>query len=135
MSGTQVAPDLKAAQTIRPQSIGAGTLNGLAVDTAGYDEAIVVLDAGTFTTGTLDAKVQESADGSSGWVDIAGAAFAQVTSTTDDSIYVGTIRMEGSRLRYLRVVAVVATAACLAAAQIHLGKPVAMPAQSMAFNV
>jgi hypothetical protein len=135
MSGSQVAPDLLAKQTIRPQSIGAGTLNGLAVDTQGYDEAVVVLDTGTFTTGTLDVKVQESADGSSGWTDIAGAAFAQVTSTTDDSVYVGSIRMEGPRLRYLRAVAVVATAACLGAVTIHLGKPVSMPAQSLAFNV
>ena len=98
-------------------------------------EAIVVLDAGTFTTGTLDVKIQESAYGSTGWADIAGAAFAQVTSSTDDSIYVGTIRIEGSSLRYLRAVAVVATAACLAAVQIHNAKAVATPAQSMEFNV
>jgi hypothetical protein len=81
------------------------------------------------------AKVQESADGATGWTDIAGAAFAQVTSASDDSIYVGTIRMEGPRLRYLRAVAVVATAACLAAVQIHLGRPVSLPAQTPAFNV
>ncbi len=135
MSGSQIAPDLKAAQTIRPQSIGTGTLNGLAVDTLGYDEAIVVLDAGAASTGSLDAKVQESADGSTGWVDIAGAAFAQVTSANHNAIYVGTIRRGGSRLRYLRGVAVVATAAVLAAVEIHLGKAAAMPAQSMSFNV
>jgi hypothetical protein len=95
----------------------------------------VVLDAGTFTTGTLDVKVQESDTSGGTYTDIAGAAFAQVTSTTDDSIYVGTIKLEGSRKRFLRAVAVVATAACLASVTIHLARPVNLPAQTPAFDV
>jgi hypothetical protein len=124
-----------AKQTIRPQSIGVGTLNGLAVDAQSFDEAMVVLDVGTLTTGSLTVTVEESVDGSTGWTAVAGAAFAAVTSANDEAVYVGTITLEGSRKRFLRAVAVVATAACLDAITIHLGRPVSLPAQTPAFSV
>ena len=37
----------------------------------------------TGTTPTLDVKMQDSADGSTGWADISGATFAQVTDAAD----------------------------------------------------
>ena len=59
------------------------TVNGSAADILDYEghvAAILQSAAGTGTTPTLDVKLQDSADGSTGWADIAGAAFTQVTN-------------------------------------------------------
>lgn len=57
--------------------------NGSAIDVAEYDGNVAVLLNASAGTGdmTLDVKLQGSADGSTGWADITGAAFAQVTTT------------------------------------------------------
>jgi hypothetical protein len=132
----QVARDIKSFQSIKPQS-SSTTVNGTAIDTAGYDEAVIVLDCGTTTaTGTLDVKVQESVDAAfSSPIDIAGAAFAQVTPTNDDAIYVGTIRLEGARKQFIRVVGVAATAASIYGASVHLAQGESKPAQTPSFAV
>ena len=46
---------------------------------------LVIQDTGTVsgTTPTLDGKIQNSADGSTGWADISGATFAQVTASNN----------------------------------------------------
>jgi len=67
-------------------------------------------------------------------VDIAGAAFTQVTPTNDDAIYVGVINLE-KRLRYIRVVGVAATAASIYGASVHLAQAGTKPAQTPAFAV
>ncbi len=43
---------------------------------------VIILDcaAGTGTTPTLDITIQDSADGSTGWANVTGAAFTQVTT-------------------------------------------------------
>ncbi|GAB4245695.1 MAG: hypothetical protein OHK0028_23650 [Deltaproteobacteria bacterium] len=59
------------------------SVNGSAVDILAYEgqsAAILQSSAGTGTNPTLDVKLQDSADGSTGWADIAGAAFTQVTN-------------------------------------------------------
>ncbi len=130
----QIARDIKSFQSIKPQSSSA-TVDGVGVDTAGYDEAVIVLDSGTTAaTGTLDVKMQESDDNST-FVDIAGAAFAQITPTNDDAIYIGTLRLEGARKRYIRPRAVAATAASLYGVSIHLAQGEQKPAQTPAFAV
>jgi hypothetical protein len=61
------------------------TGNGAALDLNDYEgEAAVVLNVRNVsgTTPTYDCKLQDSDDGSTGWADIAGAAFTQHTSTT-----------------------------------------------------
>lgn len=68
---------------LHPTAARTTTTNGSAVDVrAQKGIAAVLLDsaAGTGTTPTLDVKIQDSADGSTGWADIAGAAFTQVTN-------------------------------------------------------
>ncbi|MDX2074699.1 MAG: hypothetical protein SFX19_10125 [Alphaproteobacteria bacterium] len=59
-------------------------LDGSAIDLKDYDgEAVIVLDSSAATAGsspTLDVKLQESADGSTGWTDVTGGAFTQVTN-------------------------------------------------------
>lgn len=58
--------------------------NGTAIDLKDYEgEAVAVLEAGAATAGsspTLDVKLQDSDDGSTGWNDISGATFTQVTN-------------------------------------------------------
>jgi hypothetical protein len=96
---------IKAVFSIRPQS-ATSNVNGSAVDTSGYNSAAVVLEVGAVsgTNPTLSVKIQESADGSTGWTDVDGAVFTQVTSANNSQI----LRVEGlgtSRQRYLRAVA------------------------------
>lgn len=57
--------------------------NGAAVDISGYSgEAQLILDASVTEAAdnTLAVKVQDSADGTTGWADVTGAAFATVTN-------------------------------------------------------
>jgi len=102
----------KAVVGIAAGSQLATTVTGSAIDRLGFDEALVVVNSGTNgTSGTVDIKVQESDDSTSGFADIDGAAFAQITEDNDNTIYVGRLDLSG-RKRYIQVVAVVDTAAC-----------------------
>lgn len=93
---------------VAPTSAVAGAITGSAIDTAGYGDGMVVVQVGattgTPTSFTVDAKVQESADGSSGWADISGDSLVQVTSankTGEIKIALGT---RSASKRYVRVV-------------------------------
>jgi len=77
------------------------------VEVLGYS-AVVILEAGTFTTGTVDAKIQESDDGTT-WTDWTGGAFTQVTNANDNATQ--EIGYTGIK-RYIRVAAKVLVAAC-----------------------
>lgn len=77
------------------------------VEVLGYS-AVVYLEAGTFTTGTADAKIQDSDDGVA-WVDWTGGAFTQVTTTNDNATQ--EIAYTGAK-RYIRTAAKVLVAAC-----------------------
>lgn len=89
------------------------TVTGAAINTAGYAAALVVLAAGAFTaTGTLACKVQDSADGSTDWQDVSGAAFTGLIDSTDVTCKVGRLKLDGNNVRqYIRIVTVVGTAA------------------------
>lgn len=81
------------------------TVTGAAVDMIrGDGRCFAIQTVGTVsgTTPTLDGKIQESADGSTGWTDVTGATFTQVTASTNLQVisftrtkrflrYVGTI--------------------------------------------
>lgn len=114
-----------------------GTVNGPAIDTAGYQEACVVLSVGAVTaTGSLTAKVQDSADGSTGWADITGAAFTAVPDTGDNQVQVGMIKLDGNLAkRYIRVVTIVATAAADHGASVLLVNGQYNPQQTPVFTV
>jgi len=85
-----------------------------AIDTKGFTTAMFVVAIGTATgttvavTFTLDAKIMESADGSTGWTDVSGAAITQVTTVTGSpSAKTAEIQVEGlgtDRERYLKCV-------------------------------
>lgn len=58
------------------------TLEGTAVSVRDLEGPMLVIQAagaGSGTTPALDGKLQDSADGSTGWADLSGAAFTQVT--------------------------------------------------------
>jgi len=104
---------VKAVVGLQADNWAVGTNNGPGIDTLDFDEALIVLNAGAVgTDGTVDVKVQESADNSS-FSDISGAAFTQITADNDEAIYVGRLKLgEKTRERYMRIVATVGTAAC-----------------------
>ena len=81
--------------------------NGAAVDVSGYDrEAVAILHSagGSGTNPTLDVKLQESDDGSTGWTDISGASFSQVTTSASlQKIRIGI----GGTKKYIRAVATI----------------------------
>ena len=61
----------------------ASTVTGAAVDLSGYDASVAIVQSHGTGTGTLDGKIQDSADGSTGWADVSGAVFTQSTTTAD----------------------------------------------------
>jgi len=78
------------------------------VEVLGYS-ALVVLDAGLFTTGTLDVKIQDSDDGTT-WADW-GTAFTQVSAVAANDNAIQEIAYTGTK-RYIRTAAKVLVAAC-----------------------
>ena len=84
--------------------ITAGVDNGVAINVTGYTRAMAVFRSFPSGTGTTsNCIVQESPDGVTGWVNVPGAAFAQVATTGSEVLQVGDINLE-LRLPYLRLV-------------------------------
>jgi len=103
----------KTYSSILPQS-SSTTVNGATVDALGWEDAHVVLHCGaTASTGTLDVKVETSANDSD-WADVPDAVFPQVTPTNDNAIYVARLKLATKDcLRYIRATGVAATAASI----------------------
>lgn len=106
----RLAEAVKHVNHIAPASRTAGTVNGSAIDTAGYDAAMFAVNAGAIGGATgLDVKIQESDDQAS-WSDISGAAIAQLGENDDNQAPLIDVALGGAynRKRYLRAVATVA---------------------------
>ncbi|WP_141323589.1 hypothetical protein [Myxococcus sp. AB025B] len=92
-----------------PAAVGAGTRNSAAVDRMGFDSCVLTASSGAATgapsTLSLAAKLQDSADGQSGWTDLPGAAVEPLT--TSSAVARVNVRLPTAR-RYLRVVETVA---------------------------
>lgn len=73
---TEVLPAVRVTATGNGSAVD---LNALAGDIA----YTLMSSAGGGTSPTLDVKLQDSADGSTGWADISGATFTQVTDAAD----------------------------------------------------
>lgn len=85
------------------------TATGSAFDIHDYDgryQIILTSSVGTGTTPTLDVKVQDSADGSTGWADLSGATFTQVTDAADSTEAI-TIDTDTAKA-YIRIVGTIA---------------------------
>lgn len=99
---------IKSVLGVAPQSSQAATVNGAAIDRAGYMGALVTGLTGTATgsptTQSTTYKVQDSADGSTGWADYNTSATAL---TANDGVKEISVDLRGAK-KYIRVVAVVA---------------------------
>jgi hypothetical protein len=94
-------------QRIVAPAAATSTITSSGVDMLAYEgTAVVVIDVGAVsgTTPTLDSKIQDSADNSTGWADVAGATAAQRTATGTDTILIAT----GEVKRYVRYVGTIA---------------------------
>lgn len=76
-------PGNSTVKSIVPVATFTADANGSAIDVSEYDDNVAVILSASAGTGdmTLNVKLQGSVDGSTGWADITGAAFAQVTTT------------------------------------------------------
>lgn len=82
---------------------GTSDVNSSAIDAANYRELTFIITLGVMaTSSTVDAKIQGSADGSTGWTDIAGTANTQAIATDDDKM-IGWCIAVPSAYRYYRV--------------------------------
>ena len=71
-----------AGAEIDPVSQAAATVTSGAVDMAKFHRALFVLMVGSVgDAGTVDAKLQQSANGSSSWTDVAGSSITQVAAS------------------------------------------------------
>lgn len=107
---TDIGAQVKVVAGIPPTNDdGTAAINGAAIDRLGFQSAVLQVAngaaAGAPTSYTVDAKLQESADGSTGWTDISGAAITQITADNSDE-YVD-VNLAGAK-RYIRVVATTA---------------------------
>lgn len=107
---------------------GAGAVNGTGVyvgDFAG-GECLVILHQGTITGSGTNAVIVEESDDDSTYTAITGAAFSSKTASTDDTVYVGRIKLE-KRKKYLRITATDAVAAVVSGALFVLSGAKVLP--------
>lgn len=97
---------LATTVSLAPAASNASTVTGSAVDLQDYNSPVLIVQNHGVSTGTLDGKIQDSADGSTGWADISGAAFAQSTTTADVKMLTIT---PGQVRRYIRYVGTIVT--------------------------
>ncbi len=105
---TRLYEDVKVETSVLPQETDTA-VNGSAIDMDGFGEGMVIVSNGAVsgapTSYTFDAKVQESADGTTGWVDVTGAAIVQNADTDDVTAEIAIERLKRvAALRYIRVV-------------------------------
>lgn len=100
---------VKPVHALSPAASAAGARNSAAIDRLGFESAVLVAQTGAVTGAptaqTLDAKVQDSADGATGWADYTppqgSAAIAQITAV--DATGRVNVDLSGAK-RYVRVV-------------------------------
>ena len=99
---------VKLAKGINPAASAAATINGAAIDRQGYLSCVLHHAAGAAagapTARTVDTKLQDSADGTAGWLDLANAAAAQLIA--DNTEAEKNVELTGAR-RYIRAVTTV----------------------------
>lgn len=97
---TQVAVSGIAART--------STVTTSAVDVRQYKGGMVIqqlVGVVSGTTPTLNGKLQTSADGSTGWTDISGATFTEVTATDNMQKIGVNVRNTSGYVRYVGTIA------------------------------
>jgi len=121
MSVKAMEESIKAVTGIVADQHAVGTITGSGIDTMSYDEALIVVNAGTFSaSSTADIKVQHSSDNSS-FADITGALFVTITTANDVTSYVGRLSTKNFK-QYIRVILVVGVDVVDLGATVLLGK-------------
>lgn len=125
---------IKQAFGVGPAANAAGAVNGPAIDRMGYGScsvaAITGLDTGTPSARSVTVKLQDSADGSTGWADITNAPTVAVSAVS--SIGEAEVNLASAK-RYIRAVATTAftggtSPTLFSAAVVTLGGPDKLPA-------
>jgi hypothetical protein len=100
-----IGSQIKNVTGVAPQAAAAGTINGPAIDRRGLNSCVLFVTAGAATGAptalTLDSKLQDSADGSTGWADLSGAAITQIVAASTDKQV--DVNLKGAKA-YIRVV-------------------------------
>jgi hypothetical protein len=100
-----------AGNPVHSASQAVGTYDTGSIDLSVYKRALFIVDVGNIGTGTVDFKLQDSADNSS-FADVAGGAITQITTSSK----VATIECRADQTRrYVRARLTVGTAAVQAA--------------------
>jgi hypothetical protein len=125
--------DVVVKKSLSPVARTDGTANGTAVDrvvSGGTGDAVLLVSTGTITDGSHAIKVQESADGSTGWMDLAAGniqgSMPTVVAANDDTMFEVGLR---PTTRYLRAVATTtgSTTGGVYACAFILGRPRVLP--------
>jgi len=125
---------LKPVQAIPAASLTGTTYNGVSVtgsgiDTQGYDGALIVLNAGTFTNAAsaLVTVIESATNDYSGATLVTGATFTAITTANDVALHKGFVLTSASK-RYIWVKAVLTgDGTAPMSATVLLGRPSAMP--------
>jgi hypothetical protein len=138
-----------AVASLRPQSDSGGSaVNGLSVDTKGYNSGVLRASinaaSGSPTTASTVVKLQESADGSTNWADANDNTGNVISATVNPKTTAQDVvlRIEGlnqNRKRYLRIVETTTftggtTPAVVVAADILLGVAFTLPTNTAPSN-
>lgn len=97
-------------EELEANDVRVATLQGAAKDVKDFMHDLAVIqhsDATNGATVTLDGKIQDSDDGTTGWADVAGAVFAQVDNTAGGSFQTIIIKADAVK-RYIRYVGTIA---------------------------
>lgn len=99
----KVLQDCVFAKGFNPVDSTGATTNGPAFDTAGYNHVAFIGSIGNIAANASAFKIQESADGSTGWADITSYGFTSPTAAgSDNTLYGAFLQCGGGRLRYFR---------------------------------
>jgi hypothetical protein len=96
---------LATTVSLAPAASNAASFNGTGVDLQDYNSPVLIVQNHGVSTGTLDGKIQDSADNSN-FADVSGAVFAQSTTTADVKMLTIT---PGQVRRYVRYVGTIVT--------------------------
>lgn len=108
-----VGSNYTLAEAIASESHNAGTVDSASIDHADGDTGSFFLSAGTIgASGTVDAKLQHSADNSA-WVDDDGASGNDTAITQITAAGSAQLNVPAPQARYSRIRMVVAVAACV----------------------
>lgn len=132
--GKDIGAHVKVALGIAPQSISGATVEGDAVDRAALldtpQSGVLYVNVGAGTVTSVDAKVEQSADGATGWTDLEdtdGNTVEITQLTAQDTQGFVDFKLDGAQ-RYIRASVTVVGTSVLTSAEFVLGGAEKQPA-------